>query len=176
MSEDLPVPVVVDPDTGIWSVDGLPVVLIPRHYWAQIMQEVEARMGNEDAQKLYYDGTHKAASFWCEKEAVTHGISGVEVFSHYLKRMSQRGWGQFTVEAIDSAAGTARIRVDHSAIALAYGDGVGRNVCHSFNGAFCGGMEYVAADAGRPMQLQSHETHCAANGADRCLFEVAPKK
>jgi predicted hydrocarbon binding protein len=176
MTDDLPVPVVVDPDTGIWSVDGLPVALIPRHYWAQIMQEVEAKIGNEEAQKLYFDGTYKAAYFWCEKEAVTHGISGVEVFFHYMKRMSQRGWGQFTVEEIDSAAGTARIRVDHCATALAYGEGVGRNVCHSLNGAFCGGMEYVAADAGRSILLRSRETQCAANGANHCLFEVAPKK
>ena len=43
MSNDLPVPVVVDPETAEWSVDGFPMLLIPRHYWVQIMAEVEAR-------------------------------------------------------------------------------------------------------------------------------------
>jgi predicted hydrocarbon binding protein len=156
-------------------IDGLPMLLLPRHYWAQIMQEVEAKIGVEAAATLYHGGTYKAAYFWCEKEAVTHGISGVEVFNHYMKRMSERGWGKFTVEAIDPLAGTGRIRLDNSATALAYGKETGRNVCHSFNGALCGSMEYVAADAGQPILLQSREIQCAANGADHCLFEVAPK-
>lgn len=174
MSEQLPVPVEVDADTGIWSVDGLPVILIPRHYWAQIMQEVEAKLGLDAAAELYFTGTYKAAYFWCEKEAQTHGLAGMDVFAHYLKRMSQRGWGRFELERVDPAAGTARVLVHHSATALAYGADFGRSVCHSYNGAFCGGMEYVAAEAGAPMRLASRELRCAAAGAPHCVFEVSP--
>ena len=174
MSKRLPVPVEVDADSGVWSVDGLPVILIPRHYWVQIMQEVEAKVGLDAASDLYFTGTYKAAYYWCETEAETHGLSGVDVFSHYLKRMSQRGWGQFAVERIDPAAGTAQLLVHHSATALAYGPKFGRSVCHGFNGAFCGGMEYVAAHAGAPMKLSSRETECAADGARHCVFEVTP--
>ncbi len=174
MSTELPVPVVVDPETGGWSVDGFPMLLIPRHYWVQIMSEIEAAIGPERAENLYFDGTYKAARVWCEAEAATHGLAGIEVFSHYLKRMTERGWGRFAIEAVDPAAGTAAIRIDHSAVALARGEGAGSNVCHMFNGAFCGGIEYVAAEAARPLKLASREIACRANGADACRFEVGP--
>lgn len=174
MSADLPVPVVVDDDTGEWSVDGLPMILLPRLFWVQIMQDVEARLGLADAAKLYFDSTYKSAYFWCEKEADTHGFTGEMVFAHYLTRMSQRGWGKLSVEGLNAVSGNAQLRIDHSAIAQAYGPETGRNVCHMFNGAFCGGMEYIAANAGRPLKLVSRETRCTANGADHCQFEVAP--
>ena len=61
MSDQLPVPVNVDPETGIWSVDGLPMILIPRHYWAQMMQEVEAKLGLEEAGQIYFSGTYKGS-------------------------------------------------------------------------------------------------------------------
>lgn len=171
--DKLPVPIYVDPETGVWSVDGLPMILIPRHYWAQMMQEVEAGLGLEEAAKLYFSGTYKAAYFWCEKEAETHGLSGVDVFTHYMTRMSQRGHGRITVEEIEPAEGAARLRIENSAIALAYGFGVGRNVCHFFNGAFCGGMEFAAADTGRSMKVESSELQCLANGAGHCVFQIS---
>ena len=173
MSDQLPVLVNVDPNTGIWSVDGLPMILIPRHYWAQIMQEVEANLGLEAAAQLYFSGTYKAAYFWCEQEADTHGLSGVDVFTHYMKRMSQRGHGRITIEQIEPLAGTARLHIQNSAVALAYGADAGRSVCHFFNGAFCGGMEFVAAHAGRSMKITSSELQCLANGADHCVFQVS---
>jgi predicted hydrocarbon binding protein len=151
------------------------VILIPRHYWALLMQAVEARLGLDGAAAVYAAGTYEAAYVWCEAEAATHGLAGVEVFHHYMQRMSARGWGRFTVEAVDAEAGTAGILLDHSAIALGYGGGQGRNVCHVFNAAFRGSMEYVAAAAGRRLTLESREVECAANGAARCRFEVTPR-
>ena len=173
MSDQLPVPIDVDPKTGIWSVDGLPMILIPRHYWAQIMQEVEAKLGLEETSQLYFSGTYKAAYFWCEQEASTHNLSGVDVFSHYMKRMSQRGHGRITIEQIEPLAGTALLHIENSAVALAYGSDFGRNVCHFFNGAFCGGLEFVAAQAGRSMKLESSELQCQANGSEYCVFKVS---
>ena len=174
MTQDLPVPVVIDPETAEWSVDGFPMLLIPRHYWVQIMSEIEGRIGVAAAESLYFEGTYKAAYVWCETEAVTHGLTGIEVFAHYLKRMTERGWGKLGIEAVDAEAGTARIRLEHSAVGLGHGADAGRNVCHQFNGAFCGAMEFVAAAAGRTLDLESREVACIANGAEQCRFEVGP--
>ena len=147
------------------------MILIPRHYWAQMMQEVEDKLGLEEAGQIYFSGTYKAAYFWCEKEADTHGLSGVDVFTHYMNRMSQRGHGRITVDQIEPSAGSALLHIENSSIALAYGPGAGRNVCHFFNGAFCGGMEYVTTHAGQSMKVTSTEVRCLSQRRQSLRFQ-----
>lgn len=171
---DLPVPVIVDPSTGEWSVDGQPMVLVPRHFWAYIQMECERRFGIEGTQAVFDAATYKAAKVWCAREAKTHGLEGIAVFRHYLKRVSQRGFGQFTIEKINPAAGTATIRLDHSVYVAEYGSDTGRRVCYTFTSAFTGGMEYVAEAAGHSRALKAQEVQCGAEGADCCRFEVTP--
>jgi Domain of unknown function (DUF5943)/V4R domain len=173
MSE-LPVPVMVDPATGAWSVDGQPMLLLPRHFFVFIQQAIERRAGLATAAAIYHDASYDAARLWCEREARTHGLDGVAVFRHYLERMSGRGYGRFTIEAIDEGRGTASIRLDHSAFAAEYGPTAGRKVCAMFPPAFIGALEFVALQAGSPLQLAAEETHCAADGAPHCRFEVRP--
>ncbi|HTZ80938.1 MAG TPA: DUF5943 domain-containing protein, partial [Stellaceae bacterium] len=144
MPSPLPVPVEVDAETGIWSVDGQPMVLVPRHFWAFVQMESERRFGAEATREIYHDAAFRAARVWCEREAGTHGLSGIEVFRHYLARMSARGWGRMTIETIDARAGTAGIRLDHSALAAEYGAKAGRRVCYWFGSAYAGAMEFVA--------------------------------
>ena len=171
---DLPVPVVVNPETGGWSVDGQPMILVPRHFWAFIQMECERRFGIEGARAVFDAATYKAAKVWCAREAKTHGLDGIAVFRHYLKRVSQRGFGQFTIEKIDPEAGTATIRLDHSVYVAEYGPNAGRRVCYTFCSAFTGGMEYVAEAAGHPRALKAEEIQCGAEGADCCRYEVTP--
>lgn len=171
---ELPVPVVVDPVTGAWSVDGQPVILVPRHFWALIQMEGERRFGVAGMKAVFEAATGQAARIWCEREAKTHGLLGVEVFRHYLKRITERGYGQFTIESIDAQSGTASIRLDHSVYAAEYGRNAGREVCYMFTSAFAGGMEYVAQSEGRPRRFACLEVQCAATGADCCRFEVSP--
>jgi len=171
MSE-LPVPVVTDPVTGAWSVDGQPMILVPRHFWAFIQMECERRFGVEDTNAVFHAATYKAAKVWCAREARTHGLHGVEVFEHYLRRIGQRGFGRFTIERIDPVAGTATIRLDHSVYVAEYGKQAGRRVCYMFGSAFVGGMEYVAEAAGHPRRLAAAEIQCGAEGAECCRFEV----
>ena len=90
-----------------------------------------------------------------------------------MNRMSQRGHGRITVDEIEPSVGRVSLHIDNSSIALAYGPDAGRNVCHFFNGAFCGGMEFVATHAGQSMKLTSTEVECLANGADHCVFKVS---
>lgn len=170
----LPVPVVVDPVTGAWSVDGQPVILVPRHFWALVQMECEHRFGIEATEAVFAAATGQAAKLWCEREAQTHGLRGIEVFRHYLKRITQRGYGQFTIERIDAQAGSASIRLDHSVYAAEYGRKAGRKVCYMFTTAFAGGMEYVAQAEGHPRKFGCREVQCAADGADCCRFELTP--
>ncbi len=172
---DLPVPVVVDPETGGWSVDGQPMILIPRHYYVFIQMEMEKRFGIAATAELFHTAAARAARLWCEREALSHGLAGVEVFCHYLKRLTERGYGRFAVEAVDARAGRAAIRLEHSCYALEYGAGAKRRTCYAFGGMFIGAMEYLAAAAGlAEPRLMAEETQCRAEGAACCRFEVRP--
>ncbi|MFO1057348.1 MAG: DUF5943 domain-containing protein [Dongiaceae bacterium] len=170
------VPIEVDEKTGQWSVDGLPMVLVPRHFLVNSHKAMEAALGIEGNARLAYEAGHKSAWQWCDKEAVRHGLAGLDVFRHYMRRLSQRGWGRFTVLAADPATGRATVKVEHSVFVGEYGPGMDRRVCYPFTGWLVGSLEWVEAALGHPMQLAAREVRCAAHdGGDHCLLEVAPR-
>lgn len=167
------VPIEVDDDTGVWSVDGLPMILIPRHFFVNYHRAMEQGIGRERYAAFLFDAGYRSAWTWCEKEAATHGLAGAAVFHHYMKRLSQRGWARFAVQALDPQAGTGRVRVDHSVFVLAH-EGAPAKVCHMFRGWYCGALEYVRDRAGLTGRLEASETQCAADGAAHCVFAIEP--
>ena len=108
---ELPVHVEFDPETGQWSVEGQAMLLIPRHFFVFMQMESEKRFGPEATRAVVHEATCKAAKLWCEREAETHGIDGVEVFRYYQHCLSQRGYGRVVIDTIDPAAGTATDRL-----------------------------------------------------------------
>lgn len=172
--DELPVPIKVNSETGVWSVDGQPMILMPRHFWVFVQMEAEKRFGVEAFQAMLFEATYKAARLWCEREAVTHELAGPDILGHYLRRMTQRGLGRFTIEDADYEAGTARVRLDHSVYVAEYGAQAGRGVCTMFTGALVGGMEAVAHSVGRTLALRAEEVQCAGAGAEHCRFVVSP--
>ena len=162
------VPIAVDEATGEWTVDGMPMILVPRHFFLNNHLAVESALGRERYAELLFDAGHKSAYVWCEREAKTHGLEGVAVFHHYMKRLSQRGWGQFRVESLDAESGRGRVRVHHSVFAT---ERTGGKACYMFRGWFPGALEFVA-QSGR--KLTSTEVQCAAEGHDHCVFEINP--
>ena len=169
------VPIEVDDATGAWSVDGVPMILVPRHFFVNNHVAVEQALGVEKYSEILFGAGHKSAYVWCEMEAKTHGLKGLEVFHHYMKRLSQRGWARFKVLCVDAESGRARIRADHSVFVLQHAGGKPRKTCYMFRGWFPGALEFVAASRGRPLKLISTEIQCAAEGRhDHCMFETAP--
>ncbi|MDA0231550.1 MAG: DUF5943 domain-containing protein [Proteobacteria bacterium] len=168
------IPIEVDPETGIWSTDGLPMIYMPRHFFVNNHLAVEAALGEEVYSRQLYDAGHKSAWVWCEKEAATHGLEGLEVFHHYMRRISQRGWGRFTVVSVDGESGAADVRLDHSVFVEHCGTDAGRKLCYMYAGWFAGSLEWVVQTTGRRFTLTSHEALCRADGAEHCLFAVRP--
>jgi predicted hydrocarbon binding protein len=166
------VPIEVDPQTGIWTTNGLPMMYLPRHFMVNMQQTIEAAMGVAAYRAILYKSCHLSALQWCRAEAKTHGLAPEETFRHYLRRMSQRGHGQVEIAALDVTAGQAEIVVRNSAYALGYGPGAGRRVCYVFEGSFAGGMAYVLEAEGRPGEPACQEIACFAEGAPECRFEV----
>ena len=170
------VPIEVNDDTGVWSVDGMPMVLVPRHFLVNNHLAVEAALGKRQYARQLFAAGYESAHVWCEKEALTHGIYGIEVFHHYMKRLSQRGWGQFHVNKIDAKRGRAVISVEHSVFVLEHKGGPRRKTCYMFAGWFCGALEFVAEGVGIEQKLDARETQCEGEGQhDHCIFSVTPK-
>ena len=166
------VPIDVDPETGIWTTDGLPMIYLPRHFLVNMQKGIEAVIGPAAYREILYASSDLSALQWCRAEAKTHGLTPEETFRHYLKRMSQRGHGQVEIASLDIAAGRAEIIVRNSAYALGYGATAGRRVCYVFEGSFAGGMAYVLEASGLDGEPQCREIACFAEGAPECRFAV----
>jgi hypothetical protein len=96
------VPIDVDEDTGVWTTDGLPMIYVPRHFFVNNHVEVERVLGRDAYASSLYEAGYRSAHFWCKKEAATHSLRGMAVFEHYLRRLSQRGWGLFSLVDADA--------------------------------------------------------------------------
>jgi hypothetical protein len=167
-------PIDVDEATGVWTTDGLPMLYVPRHFFTNNHIAIEEALGRERYAQQLYDAGYKSAYFWCAQEAKTHGMSGMAVYEHYLKRLSQRGWGQFAFASADPETGHASITLEHSSFVLAQPEAKGK-LCYMFAGWFSGAMDWVGKDLGRDYATVSSETQCAAEGHDHCVFTVEPK-
>ena len=183
------VPIEVDPETGVWTTDGLPMLYVPRHFLINNHLAVEAALGRDAYARLLYQAGYESAYTWCEQEAATHGLEGEAVFRHYMRRLSQRGWGRFTVEELSPGVGSARVRVEHSCFVYHLGNErpAADALCYMFAGWFPGALAWVAQNGvakngvakntgtGAP-ELTCGEVACAAGGgASHCLFEVTPR-
>jgi predicted hydrocarbon binding protein len=167
-------PIDVDEATGVWTTDGLPMLYVPRHFFTNNHVAIEEALGRERYAQQLYDAGYKSAYFWCAQEAISHGLSGMAVYEHYLKRLSQRGWGLFAFASADPITGRASIVLEHSSFVLAQPEVKGK-LCYMFAGWFAGAMDWVGKDTGRNYSTVSSETQCAAEGHAHCVFTVEPK-
>ena len=165
------VPIEVDDVTGVWSTDGLPMLYVPRHFFMNNHRAMEAALGPHRYSEIIYDAGYMSARTWCEREAKTHNLEGMKVFEHYLARISQRGWGQFSFIAADPTSGEADIKLQHSAFALAEPNAQGK-VCSMFSGWFAGAMDWVTGCAVNIRTSVCSEVECQAEGHAHCLFAV----
>jgi predicted hydrocarbon binding protein len=150
------------------------MLYVPRHFFVNNHAAIEAALGAERYAPLLYEAGYRSAHFWCGSESTTHALTGITVFEHYLKRLSQRGWGRFAFASHDAARGAARIRLEHSAFVLARPGAPGRQ-CYMFAGWFAGAMDWVLEQAASPLRTHAHESQCAAEGHPHCVFSVRPR-
>ena len=172
------VPIDVDPETGIWRTDGLPMVYLPRHFLVNNHRAVEEALGFEAYRKILRVATDKSALHWCRSEAKTHGLEPEATFRYYFKRLSQRGWGRFAVEELDAAKRRGRISVRNSVFVLESGANAERPVCYMFEGFMTGAFRFLLdasmATQDPPGSIFCRKTQCVAAGRHRhCLFEFA---
>jgi predicted hydrocarbon binding protein len=168
------VPIDVDPDTGIWSSDGLPMLYVPRHFFANNHVAIERALGVAEYSAILYGAGYDSAHTWCDKVAASHGGDAVSVFRHYLTRLSQRGWGQFELQHIDPPRAAATVNLRHSSMVLGRPGETGR-LCYMFSGWFAGALDWVCDRQAIALRSHSHETACCAEGHEHCTFTVSAR-
>ncbi|CAM2782833.1 DUF5943 domain-containing protein [Vibrio mytili] len=167
-------PILVDDETGVWTTDALPMLYVPRHFFVNNHMGIEEEIGAERYADILYKAGYKSAYYWCEKEAEEHGLSGDAVFEHYMKRLSQRGWGFFVTEHLDIEKGEARVRLENSCFVYQYGK-VNRKVDYMFTGWFAGAIDQIAESLGLSVKTKAVQTQSGAEeGCDYGVFEVTP--
>lgn len=169
---ELPVPVEVESSTGEWSVDGMPMILVPRHFLVNNHNAVEEALGYRESVELYRDPGVRSAREWCEREAQTHGLHGHEIFRHYMDRLSRRGWAQFTVQELNTTTVYARVQVANSVFVAEQRSTTECPVCYMFEGWIEGALGYVSTGEHGNGEVRCREIQCAALGEDHCLFEA----
>jgi hypothetical protein len=125
---------------GRLTLNGLPMILLPRHFFRYLMREVQKMVGakafHEMSRKVGYEG----AVTFCEAFQKSHGGSAKEALIGYFDEMSIRGWGHFTIEKLDEINGQAEVLLTDSALPaegdLPSGDSI-------WEGAVLGAMSYV---------------------------------
>ncbi|PKF77162.1 hydrocarbon binding protein [Vibrio sp. vnigr-6D03] len=164
----------VDSETGVWVTDALPMLYVPRHFFINNHTAIAESLGDDMYAEILYKAGYQSAHYWCEKEAEKHGLSGDAVFEHYMKRLSQRGWGLFRIESLDIENGTARVRLDHSAFVYHYGK-VNRKVDYMFTGWFAGAIDQIAESLGYNIKTKATQIQSASEeGVDYGVFVVEP--
>ena len=168
------VPIDVDPETGIWRSDGLPMIYLPRHFLVNNHKAVEEALGGEAYRSILRVATDKSAFDWCTAQLSAHRMTPEEIFRHYFKRLSQRGWGMFEIERLNSESGDVSVRLEQSVFVLEHSGPATCGLCYMFEGFVTGAMRFVMAQSDSVARSCS-EVQCAGDGVHHdCRFATAP--
>ena len=175
---NLQVPIDVDPDTGIWRTDGLPMIYLPRHFLVNNHVAVEEALGRDAYRAILHKATEKSAIHWCRAESKTHGLDPEATFRHYFKRLSQRGWGQFSVDRLGASGHRGgAISLHNSVFALELHGHGQPPLCYMFEGFITGALSFLMRASGvgtEPISVSCRESSCAGDGThSHCEFEFS---
>ncbi len=113
--EELRTKLQLDP-TGSLSLNGLQMVLMPRHFFRYILREVHGAVAPETFRKIYWQAGYDGAVSFCEVFQRNHACSPREAVVGYLDEMSIRGWGDFSIQSLDPERGTMEVLLTKSAL------------------------------------------------------------
>lgn len=172
------VPIDVDDTSGIWRTDGLPMVYLPRHFLVNNHLAVEEALGRDAYRAMLRIATAKSAIEWCQAQVRDKRLDAEATFRHYFERLSQRGWGQFSIDVLDTANRRGSISLRNSIFALEAGLRAGQQpdqpVCYMFEGFVTGAFSFLLGNSvAMPGSVEAQETHCACEGHDHCRFDFA---
>jgi hypothetical protein len=101
---------------GSLTLNGLPMILLPRHFFRYVIREVKQLIGAEAFEQMCRQVGYDGAVTFCEAFEKSHNCSPKEALIGYLNEMSIRGWGQFKIKRVDEINGEAEVWLANSAL------------------------------------------------------------
>lgn len=167
----------VDEDSGIWRTDGLPMVYLPRHFLVNNHVAVEQALGLQTYRTILHAATRKSAVHWCETTAAKYGMEREATFRFYFERLSQRGWGQFSIDKLDLAAQRASLGLRNSIFAPEQAGRTDHPVCYMFEGFLSGAFHFLLGSEAGKKRIECEEVQCCADGKHaHCRLDVVAKE
>jgi predicted hydrocarbon binding protein len=158
----------VDPATGIWRTDGVPMIYLPRHFLVNNHKATEAALGRVAYAAMIRAATDKSAYDWCTIQSQRDSKPPEDVFRLYFERLSQRGWGRFTIESLDVDAGRVSLRLDQSVFVLEEKLNSDHALCYMFEGFATGALRFFLQEEHEVPTLRCSEIECAGQGRGEC--------
>jgi hypothetical protein len=140
--------------SGGLSLGGQAMILMPRHFFLYIMEEVEAVAGEGALARIYQKAGFDGAVTFCNKYGEAHQTSPEQTVRAYLREMSLRGWGRYEIVRLDPETGHLEVLLCHSALEHARIRGSRHEV---WVAAMEGAMSYLLERCGRPRALRGSE-------------------
>jgi hypothetical protein len=161
--------------TGGLSLNGLPMVLMPKHFFRYILREVHKSVSAETFRKIYWQAGYDGAVSFCESFQRSHDCSPEDAVRGYLDEMSIRGWGHFSIERLDARQGTMEVLLQDSAL-LAEGDIPSGNL--AWEGAMIGSMAFIQKKLAGPFvpgsRVEGREATNKSTGKADFWISVSP--
>jgi len=156
--------------SGSLTVNGLPMVLMPRHFFRYILREVHGAVSADAFRNIYWQAGFDGAVSFCESYQKSHACSPAEAVQGYLDEMSIRGWGQFFIESMDPASGRMEVLIKNSTLA-ADGDIPSGNL--AWEGAMLGSMSYLQKGLQAPPKCQVHGREVPGGKQGQTDFKIS---
>jgi hypothetical protein len=170
------IPIDVDEESGVWRTDGLAMIYLPRHFLVNNHLAVEAALGIEAYRLLLRTATAKSAAEWCKAQVEGYGLGREATFRRYFGRLSQRGWGQFSIDDLDIIGGRGSISLRNSIFVLESSSSGRERVCYMFEGFVDGALGFLLGDDAKSTRIACDETYCSVGGRhDHCRFDFVVK-
>jgi predicted hydrocarbon binding protein len=153
----------------------VPMVLMPRWFFTDIMNRVRELAGPEIAREVYYRAGWDGAVKWARVQMEEAGLSGRAVMEQYLGSAGDRGWGRFEIMELDQETGQGLFHLHGSAVARENGPSE-TPVCDHLPGSLAGAMQAILDHQDRGIKVAGREVGCLAQGEEYCRFVVEPVK
>jgi hypothetical protein len=137
-------------EDGRLRLRGQEMILLPRHFFRYIVENVERHAGPEAFDRIFGQAGYDGALQFCRKFHELHGGTPTEVVQAYLDEMSLRGWGRFQIVRIDPERCELQVELEGSALVP---EGEARSAHIIWRHAMRGAMDFVQQQLGTQHSL-----------------------
>jgi predicted hydrocarbon binding protein len=155
---------------GVLLLSNVPCVIIRPEAIVNIQKQLEGTIGGSSKGILYLSGERSARSGMNLFESIVSTEAPMTLANarRLMEASALVGWGRPEISEFDPEHGRLLLTITNSPLARAYGASK-KSVCHFLAGWIAGiGRNLLECD------VLCEETACAAQGYDRCEFELRP--